>query len=111
MTISMGCGWLNNVLRVSVALIRYSAELISQPAEESKPPSATKRTSSRKRIMSMVGGMPYRKVYVPQGEERIAPSDVQKSAPTPGIVSLWRGDKYLSLTDSSRIDYHSSRFS
>ena len=53
---------------------RFFAEKLSKPPEEPQPTSPAKKNSSKKRIMSFIGGMPYRKLYVPQlplGEKRI----------------------------------------
>ena len=49
---------------------RHSAELISQPTNAQKFATPVKRATSRKRIMSIIGGMPYRKMYAANGKDK-----------------------------------------
>lgn len=48
---------------------KHSAELISQPTNAQKFATPVKRATSRKRIMSIIGGMPYRKMYAANEDE------------------------------------------
>ena len=49
--------------------LRFSAERTSKLEEEVQPPSTDKRANSRKRIMSVIDGIPYRKVYLTNGKQ------------------------------------------
>ena len=59
----------NLISRTFCYCLRFSAELTSKLEEEVQPPSTDKRTNSRKRIMSAIDGIPYQKVYVPNGKQ------------------------------------------
>ena len=57
------------MLNIHFLSFRFSAEHFAKPVEQSKPPSAYKRASSKKRITSVIAGMPYKKVYTGTGEQ------------------------------------------
>ena len=56
------------MLNIHFLPFRFSAERFSKPVEELKPPSEHKRAGARKPMMSVIAGMPYKKVYKPTGE-------------------------------------------
>lgn len=58
---------------IAVFSLRFSAERFSKPLEEVKPASADKRPTPKARIMSMVGGVPYRRIYASTGKEITLP--------------------------------------
>ena len=67
-TYNILCGGFTNTL---FYCFRYSAELISKQTDEPTCSTPVKRSASRKRVMSIIGGMPYRKIYAVNGSHKL----------------------------------------